>query len=224
VSRAALLAVPALLLALGCRSAPVATKDPELGAAATRAAGVPANDLVDVAKVVPGIRLDIRYATKKNFTGEVLYDEPRCFLRRDVAERLRRAQEDLAAKGRGLRVWDCYRPLSVQRRLWALVPDERYVADPAKGSRHNRGAAVDVEMVGADGSSLPAPTGYDDFSERAHRDFMDLSPDVIANRAELEQAMVRAGFEPLPTEWWHFDAKGWEEYDVLDVDFADLPR
>ena len=173
--------------------------------------------LVDVATVAPGIRLDIRYATAKNFTGRALYPAARCLLRPGVAERLARAQEAAAAQGLGLKVFDCYRPLSVQRAMWTLVPDERYVADPAKGSRHNRGAAVDLTLVDASGKELPMPTGFDDFSTRAHRDYDDLPPNVIANRAQLERLMQDAGFSGLPTEWWHFDADGWERYDVLDV-------
>jgi len=173
--------------------------------------------LVDVATVAPGIRLDIRYATAKNFTGRALYPAARCLLRPGVAERLARAQEAAAAQGLGLKVFDCYRPLSVQRAMWTLVPDERYVADPAKGSRHNRGAAVDLTLVDASGKELPMPTGFDDFSTRAHRDYDDLPPNVIANRAQLERLMQDAGCSGLPTEWWHFDADGWERYDVLDV-------
>ena len=173
--------------------------------------------LVDVATVAPGIRLDIRYATAKNFTGRALYPAARCLLRPGVAERLARAQEAAAAQGLGLKVFDCYRPLSVQRAMWTLVPDERYVADPAKGSRHNRGAAVDLTLVDASGKELPMPTAFDDFSARAHRDYDDLPPNVIANRAQLERLMQDAGFSGLPTEWWHFDADGWERYDVLDV-------
>jgi zinc D-Ala-D-Ala dipeptidase len=180
-------------------------------------------DLVDVHSVNPHIVLDIRYVTANNFTKQVLYPRPRCFLRKSVAEKLSRAQAELERMGRGLKVFDCYRPLSVQRKMWALVPDERYVADPAKGSRHNRGAAVDVTMVRRDGTEFDMPTAFDDFSARAHRDYMQLPAPVIQNRALLETVMVRAGFVPLPTEWWHFDAKGWQSFPVLDIDFSQLP-
>ena len=173
--------------------------------------------LVDAAALVPGLRLDIRYATPGNFTGRTLYPVARCLLRPAVAARLAQAQAAATREGLGLKVFDCYRPLSIQRQLWALVPDERYVADPAKGSRHNRGAAVDLTLVDAAGAELPMPTGFDDFTERAHRDYDDLPAAAIANRARLERLMTAAGFTGLPTEWWHFDAKGWEQYDVLDV-------
>jgi D-alanyl-D-alanine dipeptidase len=178
--------------------------------------------LVDIESVNPHIRLDIRYATANNFTRQVLYPKAKCYLRKPVAERLSEVQARLEGMSRGLRVFDCYRPLSVQKRMWALVPDERYVADPAKGSRHNRGAAVDVTLVGPDGKDLDMPTPYDDFTEKAHGDYMNLPAAVIANRALLELVMKRAGFEPLPTEWWHFDAVGWESYGILDVDFDRL--
>lgn len=173
--------------------------------------------LVDTAAAVPGLRLDLRYATANNFTGRALYPVARCLLRPAVAAQLARAQRAAARQGLGLKVFDCYRPLAIQRQLWALVPDERYVANPAKGSRHNRGAAVDLTLVDATGTELPMPTGFDDFSPRAHRDYTDLPPDAIANRARLEHLMTAAGFTGLPTEWWHFDADGWERYEVLDV-------
>jgi D-alanyl-D-alanine dipeptidase len=180
--------------------------------------------LADVTSVNPRIRLDIRYATSNNFTGHKVYDEARCFLQAEVARKLSQVQADLERQALGLKVYDCYRPLSVQKKFWALVPDERYVANPATGSRHNRGAAVDLTLVDAKGRELSMPTPYDDFTEKAHRNYRDLPPEAIRNRETLEKAMVRRGFLPLPTEWWHFDAAGWESYPVLDVDFSRLPQ
>jgi D-alanyl-D-alanine dipeptidase len=177
---------------------------------------VAAAPLVDVVDMAPGVRLDIRYATTNNFTKQAVYTEARCVLRRSVAERLARVQASLEAEGFGLKVFDCYRPLAVQRKFWALVPDPRYVADPRQGSRHNRAAAVDVTLVTAAGAEVPMPTDFDDFSERAHRDFRDLPAEVVRNRERLEKAMVRQGFVPMPTEWWHFDAPDWKRYPVAD--------
>jgi D-alanyl-D-alanine dipeptidase len=177
----------------------------------------PGPALVDLTTVAPTVRLDLRYATPNNFTGRALYPVARCLLRPAVAARLARVQSALASRHLGLKVYDCYRPLSVQRLMWTLVPDERYVADPAKGSRHNRGAAVDVTLVRADGEELAMPTPFDDFSERARVDYVPLPAEVGANRALLQRAMRDAGFEPLPTEWWHFDAPDWQSFDVLDV-------
>jgi D-alanyl-D-alanine dipeptidase len=184
----------------------------------------PAPDLVDLAAVDPTIHLDLRYATTDNFTGVAVYPIARCLLRRDAADRLARVQRRLHADGFGLLVWDCYRPLSVQERFWALVPDERYVARPERrdgrpltGSKHNRGAAVDVTLVDATGKKLEMPTGFDDFSERAHRGASAVPPVARANAARLESAMAAEGFQPLATEWWHFDAPGWQAYELLDV-------
>ncbi len=173
-------------------------------------------DFVDIGELDPGIILDIRYATRNNFTGQAVYPAARCLLRRDAALRLLRVQENLAKKGYRLIVFDCYRPLSVQKRFWEILPDERYVADPSKGSRHNRGAAVDVSLADSTGKPLPMPTSYDDFSVKAHRDWKGAAPQALRNRGVLEAAMKAEGFEPFPTEWWHFDAPGWENYPVSD--------
>jgi zinc D-Ala-D-Ala dipeptidase len=175
-----------------------------------------AGDFVDLARVAPAIRLDLRYATRDNFTHEVVYPVARCLLRREVATRLARVQASLAQRNLGLKVWDCYRPLSVQKRFFALVPDPRYVADPKKGSRHNRGAAVDLTLVDANGVELDMGTGFDDFSPRAHRD-ADVGPETLARRKLLESAMAAEGFVGMPTEWWHFDAGDWKRYPLADV-------
>lgn len=172
--------------------------------------------LVDATTIVPRLRLDVRYATRANFTHQRLYAHARCLLHEAIARRLADVQRELAARGLGLVAYDCYRPLSVQKEMWALVPDERYVSDPAKGSRHNRGAAVDVGLVDRRGRALPMPSGYDEFSERAHRDFGGGSDAARANRALLDEVMQRHGFVGLPTEWWHFDATEWQTYPISD--------
>ena len=133
-------------------------------------------------------------------------------------------QRELEKVGLGLKVWDCYRPLSVQKILWSIVPDERYVANPAKGSRHNRGCAVDLTLVDSLGNELPMPTKYDDFTEKAHRDYYNLPDTVIKNRKILEDVMKKYGFIPLPTEWWHFDAQGWENFSILDIPLKELNK
>src|SRR5437867_7395192 len=131
----------------------------------------PAPDaLVDLRALDPSIRVEMPYATPQNFTGVALYPVARCLLRREVAERLVRVERRLRAEGLGLLVWDCYRPFRVQQRLWALVPDARYVAEPVvrdgrpvAGSKHNRGAAVDLTLVDAAGRPLEMPSAFDDF-------------------------------------------------------------
>jgi D-alanyl-D-alanine dipeptidase len=173
--------------------------------------------LINVKELAPGIVVDMRYATTNNFTGKKLYpvaDE--CLLCEPAAERLARVQRDLERQGLGLKVWDCYRPVSVQQKLWDVVPDPRYVADPKTGSRHNRGASVDLTLVDKHGHELPMPTGFDDFSERAHRTFMDLPVDALKNRALLQSAMEKEGFIGLPSEWWHFDDPQWGNFALRD--------
>ena len=187
-------------------------------------AGAGAADLIDIASIDPSIRVEIRYATADNFTGVAFYPVGRCLLRRDAAERVGRVHKALAARGLGLLMWDCYRPFSIQQRLWKIVPDSRYVAEPVaaadgtpvEGSKHNRGAAVDLTLVGRDGRVLEMPTGYDDFSPRAHRGDRRAPAAARRNAELLERAMVAEGFEPLATEWWHFDAPGWQRHPLSD--------
>lgn len=176
-----------------------------------------ADDYVDVTTLDDSFILDIRYATADNFTGRVIYPTAKCYLRQEVAHRLVNVQRYLKGQGLRLVLFDCYRPLSVQKRFWEIMPDERYVANPKKGSRHNRGAAVDVSLADMKGNYLEMPSKFDDFSEKAHRDYMGASKTAIKNRQVLEDAMVKFGFEPFPTEWWHFDASGWQRFPISDV-------
>ena len=179
--------------------------------------------LVEVAAIDPRILIDLRYATANNFTGRPLYPVARCLLRESVAKRLSRVQDRLAAKGMALKIYDGYRPLSVQRIMWKLVPDPKYVADPAKGSRHNRGAAVDVTLVDDQGRELEMPTGYDDFTPAAARDYAGGTEAARRHRRTLTEAMEAEGFVGLDSEWWHFDAPGWGDYPILDVPLKSVP-
>lgn len=173
--------------------------------------------LVDIRSVNAAIHLDLRYATANNFMHRVLYKESRCLLRAIAANQLSQVQEDLEAIGLGLKVYDCYRPLSVQKQMWKLVPDDRYVANPAHGSRHNRGSAVDATLVDRAGRELTMPTDFDDFTERAAINSNDASVQAKQNRHQLQEAMTKHGFIPLQTEWWHFDTATWAQFPVLDV-------
>jgi D-alanyl-D-alanine dipeptidase len=180
------------------------------------------SDLVDVKEVNPHIIVDMKYATENNFTKKKLYDSNTCFLKRSTAIKLDAVQKELERMNLGLKVWDCYRPLAVQRTLWQILPDERYVANPEKGSRHNRASSVDVTLVDSQGEELSMPTGFDDFSPMAHHHFQDLPNLVIKNRALLKGLMEKAGFIPLPEEWWHYDDKKWKKFEILDIPFRDL--
>lgn len=174
-----------------------------------------ASDFVDVAAFIPGIRVELPYATEQNFFKHRFYASNRCLLRRQVAERLRAAQHDLNTQGLGLKVWDGYRPRSVQWEFWKVMPDEKYVADPRKGSRHNRGAAVDVTLVDLmTGRELVMPTGFDDFTPKAAADYPQVSPEAKGNRALLQAVMIRHNFDIFPSEWWHFDSRGWERFPI----------
>jgi len=196
---------------------------PDLRTYERLAAHDPDQRLVDLERAIPGIALDIRYATPNNVTHRQLYPVAKAFLRAPAARALANVQKELASQGLGLKVFDAYRPYSVTKALWEPVRNPDYAADPAKGSRHNRGAAIDLTLIDLkSGRELPMPTGFDDFTPRAHQDFMELPPDVIANRAKLREVMTRHGFEPLPTEWWHFDFRGWERFELMDVPVQNL--
>jgi len=178
--------------------------------------------LVELNHIVPDILLDIRYATPNNFVGVTLYPSARCFLVREAAEALKKVQADLKAQGFRLKVFDGYRPLSVQKKMWAILPNPDYVADPAKGSRHNRGYAVDLTLVDLRGQEVLMPTEFDDFTEKARPDYQNLPADAIRHREILTAAMVKYGFTPIASEWWHFDFHGWENKPVLDIPIEEL--
>jgi zinc D-Ala-D-Ala dipeptidase len=178
-----------------------------------------ASELVDIQTIAPNIHLDIRYATGNNFLGQAVYPRAQCLLRSSTAQRLAQVQIDLESQNLGLKVFDCYRPLSVQRKMWAILPDANYVANPKTGSRHNRGAAVDVGLVDQAGNALEMPTEFDDFSDRARADSPQASEAAKRNRRLLKDAMVGQGFQGLASEWWHFDDQDWRQYGILDVGF-----
>jgi zinc D-Ala-D-Ala dipeptidase len=177
----------------------------------------PNDALVDIQTVNRAIVLDIRYATTNNFMRRKLYPFSRCVLRFVTAKALDRVQMDLEKQNLGLKVYDCYRPLSVQRQMWQVLPDDRYVANPAEGSRHNRGAAVDLTLVDRKGKELEMPTAYDDFTSKSHRDDITANPQARQHSQLLASAMTKHGFTPLATEWWHFDGAGWQDFQVSDL-------
>lgn len=173
-------------------------------------------DFVDVGELDNTVVLDIRYATTGNFTGKIIYPVARGLLRRDAALRLLRVQQKLKKQGYRLVVFDAYRPITLQKRLWEMMPDERYVDDPSKGSPHNRGGTVDVSLADLDGNHLPMPSLYEEHSIKASRDYAEASGEALKNRALLEEAMKAEGFEAFRGEWWRFDAPDWQDYPLSD--------
>jgi D-alanyl-D-alanine dipeptidase len=158
----------------------------------------------EVSRLLPDAVLDLRYATDNNFVDTVMYDCGRCFLRPEVALAIRDIQNELAEQGLGLKFFDCYRPRPIQYKLWEKVPDPRYVADPRKGSMHNRGAAVDLTIVDSDGKELDMGTDFDFFGPRAYHNYTELSDTILSNRQLLKNTMEKHQFRPTSTEWWHY--------------------
>jgi D-alanyl-D-alanine dipeptidase len=172
-----------------------------------------------------GIILDLRYAGKDNILHKNIYPENTntTFLRKQAYEALDSVSRDLAKKGLVLVIFDAYRPYSVTIQLWNAIKDERYAANPAKGSGHNRGISVDLTLADAKTHKLlPMPTGFDNFSDSAYQDFNKLDSKRIANRDLLRREMEKFGFVPLFSEWWHFSWPETGDFEVLDLSFQEL--
>jgi D-alanyl-D-alanine dipeptidase len=183
----------------------------------------PETRLVEINKYIPGIVLDIRYATTNNFTHRRMYQQARAFARLPVVLALKQVQTDLNKKGLGLKIYDGYRPYAITARFYEVTPDTNFVADPRKGSKHNRGCAIDLSVIDLKtGKELDMPTGFDSFSKKAASAYMDLPPQEIDNRAILKTAMEAHGFHEIPTEWWHFDFNGWSNYPLLEIPFDEI--
>jgi zinc D-Ala-D-Ala dipeptidase len=183
-------------------------------------------DLVELTKLDPTIKLDIRYATANNFLSTPVYTRPAAYLQRPAAEALVRVHRALSSQGYGLLVHDAYRPWWVTKVFWeATQPSLReFVADPAQGSRHNRGCAVDLTLYDLDtGQAVSMPSVYDEMSPRAYPDYAGGTPAERERRDLLRRAMEREGFSVYETEWWHFDFKDWRHYPIVNLDFERMP-
>jgi D-alanyl-D-alanine dipeptidase len=190
------------------------------------AAGGEDDAFVDLARLDPPLRLDVRYATAQNFLGLPLYPEARALLRAPVAHALVRAQQALAREGLGLVVFDAYRPWSVTKRMWELTPPGKrgFVARPERGSNHNRGCAVDASLYTlADGREVEMPSAYDEMSPRAASAYAGGSEKARAFRDRLKEALAAEGFSVERHEWWHFNHRTCRGYPVLDLPFDRLP-
>lgn len=193
---------------------------PPVEPAATRAP-----DLVEVVALDPTIHTDVRYATTNNFARRAVYPVARVYLQREAADAVVRAHRTLAASGYGLLLFDGYRPWSVTRLFWEITPPAQraFVADPRKGSRHNRGCAVDLTLYDrTTGREVEMPSAYDDFSEKASPAWAGGDPAARARRDLLRRTLEAEGFAVYENEWWHYDFRGWREYPVLDLSFPDL--
>lgn len=184
-----------------------------------------ASNLVELTTLDPAIRLDIRYATTHNFLGTPLYSQARAFLQRPAAEALVRVQQSLQKEGYGLLVHDAYRPWYVTKVFWDATPpaNHDFVADPAAGSRHNRGCAVDLTLYTLrDGKAVEMPSLYDEMSKRAYPDYAGGPDEPRRLRDLLRRHMEAEGFSVYAFEWWHFDYRDWKSYAIQNVRFEDI--
>jgi len=182
-------------------------------------------DLVELIKLDKTIKLDIKYATADNFVGRAVYPEARAFLQRPAAEGVVRVHRWLAKQGRGIVIYDGYRPWSITKLFWDVVPEHqrKFVADPSNGSKHNRGCAVDLGIFELKtGKAVPMPSGYDEFTVRASPDYSGGTDEERRNRDTLRQLMEANGFVVNADEWWHFDLVGWENYAIYDIGFSEI--
>jgi len=185
----------------------------------------PEKELIDLEKFIPSLVLDIRYATTNNFTGEKIYTLAKAYARKPVAESLKKIQADLKLQGLGIKIFDAYRPYKATVKFYEVYRDTTYVASPYRGSRHNRGCALDLTIIDLKTrEELKMPTGYDSFSKDAWPSTPVKDPVVKKNRELLINAMQKHGFRVNSSEWWHFDFIGWKKYEVLDIDFEELEK
>lgn len=183
----------------------------------------PEKELVNLEKFIQGILLDIRYATTNNFTKAKIYNLARAYARKPVAESLKNAQAEFNRQGNGIKIHDAYRPYKATVKFYETYHDTTYVASPYRGSRHNRGCAIDMTIYNLKtGKELTMPTEYDSFKKEAWPTTPVKDPVIKKNRNLIISVMERNGFKVNASEWWHFDFVGWEKFEVMDIDFEEL--
>ena len=165
---------------------------------------------------VPGVVLDLRYATTNNITGKALYPEAKAYLRQETIQKLRKVAKNLQEEGYRLVIWDAWRPASAQQALWKAKPDGKYLAPPSKISRHRRGTSVDVSLADKTGKPLEMPSDHDEFTAKADEDFSDVPKEAAKRARLLRAAMFNAGFSGVPDEWWHYDLRDWADYEPIE--------
>ena len=183
--------------------------------------------LVELVKLDNTIKLDIRYATEDNFVGKAVYSEARAFLQKPAAEAVLRVHKKLKKQGLGLVIFDGYRPWAITKLFWEVTAEDKrkFVADPVKGSKHNRGCAVDLSIYDLKtGENIEMPSGYDEFTERAAPNYFGGSETATKNRELLRKLMEAENFTVNANEWWHFDYKDWEKYAIYDISFSEIGK
>lgn len=173
-------------------------------------------NIVNLKEHIPNILLDLKYASTDNITGEILYKSNEAFLRKETADKLKVANEILNKQGYKIKIWDAYRPSSVQQQLWEKATNKQYFMDPKIGSNHTKGCTVDITMTDLNGVDVDMPSGFDDMTGKATRKYRLATPTQKQNALLLEKAMLQAGFKSINTEWWHFDDSDWKLYDFID--------
>jgi zinc D-Ala-D-Ala dipeptidase len=177
----------------------------------------PDERLVEVSpENVPGVVLDLRYATTNNLTGKALYPEAKAYLRQETIRKLKRVAAQLEEKGYRLVIWDAWRPASAQQALWKAKPDGKYLTPPSKISRHRRGTSVDLSLADKEGKILEMPSDHDEFNAKADEDFSDVPKEAARRARILRAAMFNAGFSGVPDEWWHYDVRDWADYEPVE--------
>ncbi|WP_410221783.1 M15 family metallopeptidase [Pedobacter sp.] len=183
----------------------------------------PDNELIEIKKAIPSVVLDIRYATTNNFMHQIMYKQARAFARKPVVEKLKVIQARLKKDGYGLKIFDGYRPYAVTVSFYEKATDKAFVANPNKGSKHNRGCALDLTLIDLKtGKDIPMPTPYDSFEDAASPTYANLPANIIKNRDYLIKIMHDNGFKVVNNEWWHFDFNGWQNYSLMDIPFGAL--
>lgn len=183
--------------------------------------------MIELKAAIPTLLYDLRYASTNNFMNRRMYPAGTnsTFMRKAAVDALRKVQQELNEQGLGLKIFDAYRPYSVTEKFWELVKDERYVANPAKGSGHNRGIAVDLTIVKlGTNEELDMGTGFDNFSDTAHSTYTQLPAQILQNRQLLRSLMEKNGFKVLDTEWWHFYIPSNDKYEILDLKTKELNK
>ncbi len=181
------------------------------------------SELIEIKKVIPSVVLDITYATPNNLAKRPVYSMAAAFARRPVVESLKKIQADLKKQGLGLKIFDGYRPYAVTCLFYAALRDTTFVAAPWRGSKHNRGCALDLTILDLKtGKELDMPSAYDEATERSYQSYDKCTPLQAKNRELLRDVMISNGFQIYPYEWWHYDFIGWEKYEIMDIDFEVL--